>query len=123
MQIRTAVRRVGWGVGLASLAALALVSCSSARSAGAKPKPGAPPTVDGCQVFPKDNPWNTDISRLPVHAKSATWINAIGASKPIHPDFGTVYNGAPSGIPYVTVKGNQRRVPVVFEYADESDPG
>ncbi|HVH12394.1 MAG TPA: hypothetical protein VM759_05050, partial [Longimicrobium sp.] len=34
-----------------------------------------------------------------------------------------VWNGAPNGIPYVVVSGGQRRVPVTFGYADESDPG
>ena len=29
----------------------------------------------------------------------------------MHADFGTVYNGAPNGIPYVVVPGSQPRVP------------
>jgi hypothetical protein len=41
----------------------------------------------------------------------------------LHPDFGTVYNGAPSGIPYVVVAGTQPKVPIRFEYPGESDPG
>jgi len=44
-------------------------------------------------------------------------------AKSLHPDFGTVWNGAPNGIPYVVVPPAQPRVPVRFEYADESDPG
>ena len=47
----------------------------------------------------------------------------IGRDKPLHPDFGTTYNGTPSGIPYVVVSGNTPRVPVTFEYKEESDPG
>src|SRR5207302_924115 len=43
--------------------------------------------------------------------------------RPLHPDFGTVYQGAPSGIPYVIVDGKQKKVPVTFTYGDESDPG
>ncbi len=43
--------------------------------------------------------------------------------KPLHPDFGTVYQGHPSGIPFVVVPGDQPKVPVRFEYAGESDPG
>src|SRR5206468_841937 len=33
------------------------------------------------------------------------------------------YNGGPIGIPYTTVPGDQKKVPVSFTYADESDPG
>ena len=47
----------------------------------------------------------------------------MGADKPLHPDFGTVWNAAPLGIPYVVVPGSQPKVTVNFEYADESDPG
>lgn len=75
------------------------------------------------QIFPADNPWNTDISKLKVHAQSAVWLKSIGLDKPLHPDFGTVWNGAPNGIPFVVVDGKQPKVPVKFEYADESDPG
>jgi hypothetical protein len=39
------------------------------------------------------------------------------------PDFGTVWDGAPNGIPYVLVGGTQTQVPISFDYADESDPG
>ena len=75
-------------------------------------------------VFPADNPWNTDISTLPVDSNSTTLINSCGgATKRVHPDFGTVWNGAPNGIPYMLVSGSQAKVPVSFDYADESDPG
>src|SRR5262249_4236724 len=40
-----------------------------------------------------------------------------------HADFGTVWKGAPNGIPYIVVPGDQPRVPVRIEYAGESDPG
>ncbi|HEX4753374.1 MAG TPA: hypothetical protein VH268_10765 [Solirubrobacterales bacterium] len=54
---------------------------------------------------------------------SARYVAAIGLGAPVHPDFGTVYAGAPNGIPYVVVAGGQRRVPVRFQYASESDRG
>ena len=42
----------------------------------------------------------------------------------MHADFGSgTWNGGPIGIPYTVVAGTQRRVPVAFEYADESDRG
>jgi len=34
-----------------------------------------------------------------------------------------VWNGAPNGVPYVIVPPDQPKVPVQFEYDDESDPG
>jgi hypothetical protein len=84
---------------------------------------GESPSLGGHAVFPVDDPWNRDISRLPVDPNSDALIRSIGIDKPLHPDFGTVYAGAPIGIPYVVVPGPQPRVPVRFEYADESDPG
>jgi hypothetical protein len=81
-------------------------------------------SVAGQQVFPPDNPWNTDISRFPVAPNSETLIASIGLITGLHPDFGTVYNDAPNGIPYTVVTGTQPLVPVTFaEYGDESDPG
>jgi hypothetical protein len=76
-----------------------------------------------CTIFPADNSWNADISGYPLHPNSAAYVNFIGAAKFLHPDFGTFWNGEPIGIPYVVVPGNQPRVAVAFQYADESDPG
>jgi hypothetical protein len=81
------------------------------------------PSLSDFQVFPPDNPWNTDISKYPVHPKSDVWIKSIGEDGPLHPDFGTIWNNAPSGIPYTVVGKTQPEVPITFEYADESDPG
>jgi hypothetical protein len=72
--------------------------------------------------FPADNPWNTDVSAMPVDPNSAALVAACG-TRGLHADFGTVWDGAPNGIPYVLVGAGQRRVPVSFQYADESDPG
>ena len=75
------------------------------------------------EIFPADNAWNTRVDRHKVHPKSAEFIRSVGESANLHPDFGTVWNGAPAGIPYVVVGSDQPRVPVRFEYPDESDPG
>lgn len=74
-------------------------------------------------IFPADNPWNQDVSRLPVHERSRQYLESVGLTKPLHPDFGTVWNGAPSGIPYVVVGPKQSKQTVEFEYPDESDAG
>ena len=83
----------------------------------------AAPQLDGCPVFPADNVWNAPVDTLPRHANSDAYVATIGAGRGVHPDFGTVYQGAPIGIPFVTVAGNQPRVPVTFDYDDESDRG
>lgn len=73
-----------------------------------------------CPVFPASNAWNTDVSGLPVAARSDAYVASIGAGGHLHADFGG--NGA-YGIPYVAVRG-QPGVPVDFTaYGDESDPG
>jgi hypothetical protein len=78
----------------------------------------------GCPVFPADNHWNLPVDKLPVHANSDAIVRAIGAGEHMHADFGSGrYQGAPIGIPYATVRRTQRRVPVSFDYADESDRG
>ncbi len=79
-------------------------------------------TPTGCTIFPADNPWNTDISGYPVHENSDAFIASIGLDTGMHADFGTEWEGAPIGIPWVQVPGDQARVPVTFEY-DDSDPG
>ena len=77
-----------------------------------------------CPIFPADNIWNTPIDTLPVHPNSATYVNSIGATASLHPDFGTVWNGAPNGIPFTIVSSTQKLVPIVYtDYGDESDPG
>ena len=82
------------------------------------------PAIGNCPVLPADSIWNTPVDQLPVSASSAAWVATIGATKTAHPDFGSgLYDGAPMGIPYVTVPGTQVKYPASFDYADESDKG
>lgn len=82
------------------------------------------PSIQGCPIFPADSVWNTPIDHLPIDPNSSAYITTIGATKGIHPDFGSgLYEGSPIGIPYNVVPGNQLKVPVTFYYEDESDPG
>ncbi|MEP6997900.1 MAG: hypothetical protein ABI900_09630 [Betaproteobacteria bacterium] len=83
----------------------------------------ASPILTVRPMFPRDNVWNVAIDALPVDANSAAYVTTIGAAKTMHADFGTVYNGAPNGIPFIVVPGTQPGVAVTFDYADESDPG
>lgn len=110
---------------LAAIFALCTTGCGSGSSgsAGSAAGGGGGASIAGKQVFPADNPWNTDISSQPVDPNSDNLIASIGLSTGLHADFGTVWNGAPNGIPYVVVSGAQPLVPVSFDYAGESDPG
>jgi hypothetical protein len=99
--------------------ALLLVLFGAAASVCAQP-----PALGSCPVFPGDHIWNTPVAQLPVSPSSSMWVNTIGATSPLHPDFGSgTYNGGPIGIPYVTVPGTQPMYPATFYYASESDPG
>ncbi|HYD35096.1 MAG TPA: dockerin type I domain-containing protein [Vitreimonas sp.] len=92
-------------------------------SPSATPISGAP-SINGCQIFPANNPWNTDISSYPVHANSASYIASIGANEELHPDFGGATWGETYGIPFITVTNSQALTPINFTaYGDESDPG
>jgi hypothetical protein len=105
--------------------ALALVCVATPGSPARSQDAGGSlvPTVGNCMVFPPDNPWNQDISKLPVHPRSALYIASInsGENKFLHADFGA---DPDYGIPYVVVPGTQPKVPIEFvDYGDESDPG
>src|SRR5882724_2064195 len=93
-------------------------------SASAQPDLGPGASLHGKQIFPADNPWNQEISNAPVDPNSNRIIASIDADARLHPDFGTVYRGAPNGIPYIVVAGSQALIPVGFRsYGDQSDPG
>jgi hypothetical protein len=79
--------------------------------------------ISPCPVFPGNNVWNITVDKLPVASNSSTYVNTIGIAARLHPDFGTVYNGAPNGIAFVTVSGTQTKYPAAFTYSSESDPG
>lgn len=83
---------------------------------------GANANLNGVRLLPDDSPWYRDISKEPVDRNSARILARIG-DKPLHPDFGPVWEGVPIGIPYMVVPGGQRKVSVTFKDADESDPG
>src|SRR5215472_12217181 len=117
-----AFRLAGLTLGLVIIVNVIITGISGQRAAWASTN--SAPTVGGCPLFPANNIWNHDISKLPVHPNSAHFIKSIGLQGHIHADFGAgLYNGALIGIPYVVVPGKQKLVPVHFDYASESDPG
>jgi len=91
-----------------------VLGVASARSVHAAGVPGT-----SCAVFPADNIWNTDISTLPVNAKSATWITSTMPGLGLtHPDFGQ----PPYGIPFNVAHNTDLHYNFNFASWDESDP-
>jgi hypothetical protein len=80
------------------------------------------PSAPRCTVFPKSNPWNKRVDRLPVAKNSASIIASIGTGEGLHADFGSgLWEGSRIGIPFDVVTRKTPRSRVAFEYADESD--
>ena len=100
---------------------LLLASIAFAQQPQLKTGPNA--DLGGALLLPAKDEWNRDVSKDPVDPLSEAIIASIGAEKGLHEDFGVVWKGQPGGIPYYVVSGDQPKVPVTFEYADESDPG
>ena len=82
-------------------------------------------SLNGFVPFPSNSLWNTDISSAPVDPNSANYINFIGSTVTVHPDFGAgTFHDQTIGIPYQVVAGTRAKVPItVGAFADESDPG
>jgi hypothetical protein len=109
------------------------INVTVTSSSGGNPPPstcsavslGQGGSLNGFLPFPADNAWNQDITSASVDPNSAAIINFIGASDPLHPDFGSAqYNGSSIGIPYIVVDSQQAPVTINFTaYGDESDPG
>jgi len=90
----------------------------NATQGGALPQP--------LPVFPADNWWNLDVSGWPVDVNSPSYVNFIGVSRQMHPDFGgrdTSTQYGIYGMPYAVVTGvtDVDLKAVQFQYWDESD--
>jgi hypothetical protein len=84
----------------------------------ARVKAAGVPVVGGCQIFPANNWWNTDISNYPLDKLSGEYIAALPGN--LHPDFG---HNPDYGIPFNIVPSTQKKVPVTFGYASQSNKG
>lgn len=96
-------------------AAVAAALAAAGPLATASPLPQAP----GCPVLPATDQWNQRVDTLPAASGSRLLVSRMEGFR-LHPDF-SAQGGY--GIPYAVVGGDQPRVPVSFDYADESDPG
>ena len=101
-------------------AGLSLALAAGAGGASGLHLPAAP----RCPIFPASSPWNRRVDRLPAAAASDAIVRSIGMGGGLHADFGSgLYQGGPIGIPITVVSSAQRKVPVSFDYAGESDRG
>ena len=99
-----------------------LVSAQAQSCSGMSLGRGA--SLNGFTPFPADNAWNQDVSSVPVDPNSTNIINFIGATTPLHPDFGAgLYGGQTIGIPYIVVSGSPFVKINYTAYGSESDPG
>jgi hypothetical protein len=77
--------------------------------------PEADRILAALEVFPPDNPWNTDISKRPRHPNSQRLVASVGEDERL------AYN---LDMGFILVPPDQKRVPVrLTGYPDESDPG
>src|ERR1700716_2188505 len=98
----------------AALLASLIASILSSVPAAAQPLPGT-----SCGLFPADIVLNTDISGMPVHAQSATWMSNMAQNAHLHPDLGTF---APwSGMPINVAPPPTTGLTPTFLYNPESD--
>jgi hypothetical protein len=92
-------------------------------SATPSPPPGGYPTIGGCQVFPADNPWNTDISNYPLNPNSANYMaemNPNGTTM-LTADFNSIGGGIPINVDSIAPANF---TPITFNQSPtESDPG
>ena len=82
------------------------------------------PSIEGCEIFPQNNYWNTPVDTLPIHPLSSMWINSIGPGQGFHMDFGSGnWNGGPIGIPFNLATSSTPKYAVDFYYSSQSDGG
>jgi len=77
--------------------------------------------VGQCRVYPSNNWWNEDVSKLPVHPLSTLYVQRINSSKQyLHPDFGS---NPTYGIPYIVIPPTQPLIHLSYlvSYANEGD--
>ncbi|TDO14611.1 VCBS repeat-containing protein [Mycobacterium sp. BK086] len=73
-------------------------------------------TFCGCTLMPADTIFHADISDLPVQAKSATWLDVLGASRgaTLSAGWGTMWMKSTGGMPVNVVGATHPTESVVF---------
>jgi hypothetical protein len=98
--------------------AAAVLALAAAPAAAASKVPGT-----DCPMFPENNWFQADVSKLPVHKNSKAWMKNMSSDRNLHPDFGPSFDEipVPYGIPITIVDKKHKRVEVKFFYASQSD--
>jgi hypothetical protein len=117
--IRREFLRLAGSISLVALAGTRASNVLAGGTAITRPilfnTPDADRILKELSIFPRDNPWNQDISRWPVHPNSRTIIASIGNDKPLR---------ANRDMNFVLVPPDQKRVEVrLTGGGEESDPG
>jgi hypothetical protein len=106
----------------AAISALALAAAIVLACAGRSAHALRLPSAKRCPIFPKSNPWNRRVDRLPVAQSSDAIVASIGLDTGLHADFGSgLWDGYPIGIPFDVVTRKTARSRLTFEKGDESD--
>jgi hypothetical protein len=112
------MKRTLTATALATSLALTHLILTPAALAANRPVPGTT-----CPTFPANSWWHADVSRLPLHPRSAQWMANMQPTRKLHPDFGPSYGEqpAPYGIPITVVSRTHPKVSVRFDISPESD--
>ncbi len=114
-----------WGLaplGCAALLAAVLPGIATARAAHRANRVIRPGISEyGCPILPAEDPLNQEVASLPESPNSQAYVESIGLTAHLHPDFG---NNPSYGIPFEVVGPEQPKVTIKFTaYRSESDPG
>ncbi|MFJ1567444.1 hypothetical protein ACIOG8_25060 [Streptomyces erythrochromogenes] len=107
-----------------SVATVLAVACACLVSGYTDPgRSAAVAAAAACETALPDSFWRAPVDTLPVHPNSARYVSSIGASEPLHPDFGSGrVDGQPIGIPITVSDTTVPESKVSFDIAEESNP-
>lgn len=80
--------------------------------------PGGSPMIAGCRILPAAHPLNADVSRAPLHPRSAAYIAAMNPTRALHADWGD-WSTDHYGIPWQTGTGSP---PVALRWSTSWGP-
>ena len=106
------------GVAPGSANITATCESKSASSSGTVSAPAfGGGSFSNCPIFPADNIWNRDISSLPVHAMSATWVATLTGNSHLWPSF----DPNAYGMKYAVTNSSTPKVPISITGQSPSD--
>ncbi|HYV48345.1 MAG TPA: hypothetical protein VFA20_25975 [Myxococcaceae bacterium] len=110
---------------LSFLAAALLAGAAGCAGCAGDPNGGfdGGATLDGCRLFPSDNPWNQPATGMSPRGDGAAILATMNPTAGLHPDWGN-WSADHYGIPWTSGSGAQ---PVALQWtsswgASESDP-